>query len=108
MRLATLVDPAISKYAILFKNPKKKPDGLELRAILDVLDRNNLKGDNLIRLQNPDAGHATPSGLTAEQLAVIDTLEPDELEILIRVIGVITNPESDRSGPVSGPARLTS
>lgn len=99
LRLASLVDPAIAKLAKVLTS-KAKVDGITLRAILDVLDRNNLRGDNLIRLQNPDAGGgAQMVGLSDEQLAVIETLKPDELEIFLRVLGLIA------TGPVQAPGQ---
>lgn len=96
-RLAAIVDPCVAKLA-KFVNSKQQMTPLMLRAIADVLDRNNLRGDNLIRLQNPDAGHATPVGLTAEQLARIEALKPDELQVIIRVLGFV-EAGTDRAGP---------
>lgn len=101
MRLATLVDPAVAKLAKIINS--KSTGALELRAVVDVLDRNNLRGDNLIRLQNPGAGEGAPVKLTEEQLAMIEGLQPDELQTLLRVLGLITA----GPGTAPGPPQLT-
>jgi hypothetical protein len=77
---------------------RSKSEGIALRATQDILDRTNMKGENLIRMLNPDAG-GQPFKLTEEQIARVEKLKPDELAILCRVLGLIAEP-----GPVAAPS----
>jgi hypothetical protein len=101
IRLASLVDPAVAKLA---KTLKSKTESIALRAVQDILDRTNMKGDNLIRLLNPDAGGGSQFKLSEEQIARIERLPPDELAILLRVLGLIAEPGAVAA---QGPSQLT-
>jgi len=104
IRLASLVDPAVAKLAKILHS--KKADALAFRAVQDILDRTNMKGENLIRLMNPDAGGSGPQTfkLSEEQLARIEALPPDELAVLVRVLGLIAEPSAIAA---PGPSALT-
>lgn len=95
IRLASLVDPAVARLA---KSLKSKSEAIAFRAVQDVLDRNNMKGDAFIRLLNPDAGQPAQFQVTEEMLERMESLPPDELKIFLRVLGLIGAP-----GSVDGP-----
>jgi hypothetical protein len=87
-RVAHLVDPAIDR---LEKALKSKNDAVALRAAQDILDRNGLKGDTVVKLLMPEDG--MPVKLSDDQIARIRSLKPEEAEILDRVLGYIETGE---------------
>ncbi len=95
-----LADAVNSAVANLLAKQESKLEAVSLRASQDILDRNNYKGENLIRIMNPDATGARPLGLNDEQAARIRGLAPDELAIFLRVLGYL------KTG-VRGPAENT-
>lgn len=95
-RLAGAVDSAVAN---LLKKQNSKLEGVSLRASQDILDRNNMKGENIIRLLMPEGG-ALPVKLTDDQVARIRSLKPEEAALLDRVLGFIetgVRAEPDRS-----------
>jgi hypothetical protein len=100
-RVAHLVDSAITG---LEKALKSKNEAIALRAVQDILDRNNMKGDAFIRLLNPDAGQPAGLQLSEEMLARMEALPPDELFVLLRVLGLIAAPSPV---DIAGPSQLT-
>jgi hypothetical protein len=90
-RLAGAVDSAVEN---LLRKQESIIESVSLRATQDILDRMNYKGDNLIRLANPDAGGVHQVSLTEEQIARVERLAPDELAIFLRVLGLIAEPSA--------------
>lgn len=89
-RLAVLIDPAIGK---LEKSLKSKTESIAFRAAQDILDRNNMKGDNIIRLLTPETTDGIK--LSDEQVARIQGLEPQELAVFARILGFIETGERE-------------
>ena len=87
-RVAHLVDPAIDR---LEKALKSKNDAVALRAAQDILDRNGLKGDTVVKLLMPEGG--LPVGLTDEQAARIRSLPPDKLVVFDDILAYIETGE---------------
>lgn len=83
-RLAAAVDSAVEN---LLKKQKSKLEGVSLRASQDILDRNNMKGEHIVRLLTPEGG--VPIKMSDEQLSRIKDCTPEELAILARVLGFI-------------------
>jgi hypothetical protein len=95
-RLAAAVDPAVTHLIKAIDN--KEHPGVALRAAQDILDRNNMKGENIIRLLMPEGG-ALPVKLTDDQVSRIRSLSPAEAALLDRVLGFI---ETGERKPDSG------
>jgi hypothetical protein len=92
-RIERLVDPAIDR---LLKSLKSKNEAVSLRAAQDILDRNGLKCETIIRLLMP--GRAVLSvKLSDEQADRIRNFSLDELAVLYRILGYIQTGEGKES-----------
>src|SRR5665213_1280429 len=94
-RLARLGDAAITA---LERALKSKNGVVSLRAAQDILDRNGLRGDALLKLLEPDSGTQVKP-LTDEQAERIRSLPPDEFAIFGRILNYVQTGERD---PVHG------
>ena len=83
-----LHDAVHSAVANLLKKQESELENVSLRASQDILDRNDVKGANMIRLMMPESG-GTALGLNDEQAARVNDLSPDELTVFLRVLGFI-------------------
>ena len=91
-RVAQRVDPAITT---LEKALRSNNEGVALRAAQDILDRNDMKGENIMRLLTPEGN--PPVTLSDDQIARIRNLKPEEAALLDRILGYIET--GDDEGP---------
>jgi hypothetical protein len=93
-RLAGAVDSAVEN---LLKKQGSEIESVSLRASQDILDRNNMKGENIIRLLTPDGG--IPVKLSDDVRARIQALPPNELQIFAKVLGYLETGEGGSDHP---------
>lgn len=76
--------------ANLIEKQASKLESVSLRATQDILDRNNVKGENLVRLMMPElAGTVQEVGLNDEQAERLRNLPPAELDAFLGTIRYI-------------------
>lgn len=92
-----LHDAVPTAIANLIEKQKSQIESVSLRATQDILDRNSIKGENIIRIMMGDAA-AAQQGMSDEQADRLRGLPPDELAQFLRTIsyirtGVRTDPK---------------
>ncbi len=99
-----LHDAVNSAVANLLEKQKSKLEAVSLRATQDILDRNNMKGENIIRLMMGESSSPEQKGLTDEQSARFDFIPPDKLAVFDEVLAFIETGEWPSGPGHSSPA----
>ena len=81
-RLAALVHPAITRLSRLMRN--RNPH-IRMRAVENILDRTNFKGDTVIRLTGGDGGPVETADLTTR----VRSLSTEELAAVERALSLL-------------------